>query len=318
MRLVRDGVVRSGLTPCPSCSQSTRHRKTRDRRGAVGVRSDNMGWRCHQCDAHGDAVTLASWLCGEHGRINAAVREACEAKGLLDPDVTVRPNRPRTIDPGYPPTAEIAAFRRELGSVLVDQATVEWLQSRKLDPNTIASIGCVGALPINAKTPLWAKVKNVSWQMLGYRLIAPLVDSKGSVRSWHARLVSTPTEGQQKSVNPLGYSMAGLSLACYRARGIMESDPTMMEHARKYGVIIAEGLPDWLTWQIREPNMAIFGMLSGSWTQAHADRLPDGCNVIIATHEDDQGEKYCGSILRTLMLRVNTGRIRVARWRLKQ
>src|SRR5689334_6155599 len=47
---------------CPACGAEKRHPSRGDHRGAVGARPDDKGWRCHQCDAHGDAVTLAAWL----------------------------------------------------------------------------------------------------------------------------------------------------------------------------------------------------------------------------------------------------------------
>lgn len=49
-----------GLSPCPACSAGKRHPSRGDQRGAVGVRGDELGWRCHECDTSGDAVTLAA------------------------------------------------------------------------------------------------------------------------------------------------------------------------------------------------------------------------------------------------------------------
>src|SRR5688500_18148612 len=47
------------MAPCPSCGAE--RRGSEDRRGPVGIRRDELGWRCHRCDVHGDAGTLASY-----------------------------------------------------------------------------------------------------------------------------------------------------------------------------------------------------------------------------------------------------------------
>src|SRR5258708_3596050 len=78
------------LSPCPACLQPTRHRKTGDERGALGLTSEGQGFRCFQCDTSGDAVTVAALVVtGEPtpGRERwAEVRRACAELGLCDAD----------------------------------------------------------------------------------------------------------------------------------------------------------------------------------------------------------------------------------------
>ena len=52
------------LTPCPACGATTR--SSSDRRGPVGVRNDDVGWRCWQCNITGDVPDLSSWVV--HGK----------------------------------------------------------------------------------------------------------------------------------------------------------------------------------------------------------------------------------------------------------
>jgi len=46
------------LTPCPACNAETRG--SGDRRGPIGVRGDDLGWRCLSCGIAGDAADLVS------------------------------------------------------------------------------------------------------------------------------------------------------------------------------------------------------------------------------------------------------------------
>jgi ABC-type ATPase involved in cell division len=50
-------------------------------------------------------------------------------------------------------------------------------------------------------------------------------------------------------------------------------------------------------------------VISGSWNQAIADRIPDGSTVVIATHDDDAGDRYENKIIETLTGRVTLLRI---------
>ena len=75
--------------------------------------------------------------------------------------------------------------------------------------------------------------------------------------------------------------------------------------------MICEGLPDWLTKIARNHGNpeapAVLGIVSGSWTQAHADKVPDGCRVLIATDRDKDGDRYAAKIAETLARRMRAG-----------
>jgi hypothetical protein len=65
-------------------------------------------------------------------------------------------------------------------------------------------------------------------------------------------------------------------------------------------VLIAEGVPDFLTWATHREAFAIFGVIAGSWTSAFAERVPRDVRVLIRTHDDDAGHKYAQQIGETL------------------
>ena len=48
----------NSLTPCPACGAD--QRGSADRRGPIGVRRDDKGWKCFKCEASGDALELAT------------------------------------------------------------------------------------------------------------------------------------------------------------------------------------------------------------------------------------------------------------------
>lgn len=103
----------SGSCACPACGAQKRHTKTGDKRGAVGIRRDGLGWRCFQCDASGDALDLVAYaLAGcrlrdadADGR--AKVREWFEGQyGATSAPRAPRP-APAAAPPNYPPAAEV-------------------------------------------------------------------------------------------------------------------------------------------------------------------------------------------------------------------
>jgi len=45
--------------------------------------------------------------------------------------------------------------------------------------------------------------------------------------------------------------------------------------------------------------MPVLGIVSGSWSQDFADRIPYGSELIVRTHHDDAGERYAAEIVKT-------------------
>ncbi|MCG8421346.1 MAG: hypothetical protein MJE77_25795 [Proteobacteria bacterium] len=71
-------------------------------------------------------------------------------------------------------------------------------------------------------------------------------------------------------------------------------------------VIIAEGVPDWLVWSLWAERAgpqapAVLGVLSGSWTDELAARIPNQTRVLIRTHDDKAGHKYADKIAASLV-----------------
>ena len=307
---LRDG--RRGITPCPACGDRVRGKSSRDRRGPIGITRDAMGWCCHRCGVKGDAVTLASYLCGQDGRVTREVKDACHRAGLINSEVRMSRPIPVAAIPVYPPEPEVRAVMRELFAVdkSPDLDALRWMTSRGLDVGLQAQAGLVMALSRGTPMPEWARIKGQPWDATGHRLIAPLCDVNGAMRSLHARQIEDRGPFMPKGTNPVGYELKGLVLACPRARMMLAKG----EHVEK--LVVTEGLPDWLSWfhyyRSRGQKAGIIAIVAGAWTQALADKVPSGTRVQLDAHDDANGHKYMDAVAATLRRRVKAGELTIS------
>ena len=284
---------------CPACGESSRGKE--DRR--LPVSSSSAGhWRCWRsgCDGRGDIVDLVAYVvAGGRYTGQPAVREWWTGGDVVHlPPPAAAPRVPEP--PRYPPRAEVEALLRcSLRLTHPDARPArDWLQDR------------LGRLPVLAarylaadqRLPRWARRERRSWVDLGYRLIVPTWDADGQVRSVRARRVVEGLSGP-KALPPSGYSAGGLVLASPRAVLMLRGE------AQPEAVVISEGEPAWAAWSSAKPRAAVVGVGSGWWTQGHADRVPDGADVILATDHDKAGDRYAEQVRETL-----AGRCKITRW----
>lgn len=252
-----------------------------------------------------------------------------------DPDAKPDPNRPPTPplvqlpDRDYPPGDEIAAVWDGCISVLEDKPTSDWLWlQRGLVAYEISVLGLVRALPPDMRKieisgeaggPRWMNKRVgdrlMSWPALDHRLITPLYDHQGVMRSLRARYVGTDTEHQPKSLTPSGYRSSGVvmadALALATLRGAVGA---ILPENQVLRVGVCEGEPDWLQWALRVRSdletrpVAVFGIESGAWTSEIASTIPDGSIVIIRTHHDEAGDRYALKIAQDLQGRCELRR----------
>jgi hypothetical protein len=314
--------------PCPSCNAAKRHTKSRDRRGAIGVRRDGAGWRCFQCDAAGDALDFVAWQrCGgrfselaEHHKVE--VREWCSRWLGLDGPTSYAPQRPSSPPlraaepeppPNYPPLEEVEALWRDC--VRVDEVVevAQWLTARRIDAQVVADRDLARALPLELTRhmPRWAWFRQgehgprVTWHDAGYLLVVPMVDARGAVRSLLARCVREGVEPKSRAAS--GFERRGLVLACPLARQVLASGrrPEWWPSDEPIQLEVCEGEKKWcmrstLRGDAAEYAPAAIGIESGSWTDELAARIPDGARVYIATDHNDAGAKYATRIVQSL------------------
>ena len=307
---------------CPSCG--ARQRGSSDRRGPVGLRADGNGWRCHRCKEGGDALSLVAVAVTGSTAPNSwtDVRRFCADRGWCSGDGSshqpVRIRRPPPPAPRVlrrPPVDEVHALWDACEPAYANHLASAWLNSRGLDPRAVDNEILARALPESpADLPGWAFFGAQPWTW-HHNLVVPMYDASGALRSLQARACS---EHERKSLNARGADVGGLVFANEFGVAVLRGS---MVGAR---VIVAEGIPDYLTWSLamiaRTPPVAVLGVVAGSWPSGEvgaelAARISDGSEVLVATHRGDRdgtGDKYAEHIQQTL------AHCRVSRWKGRQ
>jgi len=284
----------------PSCSIT---------RGADGTLRVN----CFGCSFAGDVFTLLGVVENLDPDRDFAelIRRASDLARLLLHRAAPALRRPARVIPmaprrAYPPGPEVGALWSLCRPVVDDADVCRWIQSRGLAPDLIARRDLARALPLGRDLPRWAsywgdrsiRPRPEPWSMLGYRLLVPLYDAAGVVRSVRARAVTETARAAPKALPPSGHATQGLVLADPLAAHMLARG-AWSEWSDKR-LVIAEGEPDFLTWAVRA-TVAVLGIAgNGQWTEGIAERVPAGTTVIIRTDQDDAGDLYAEVITRTL------------------
>ena len=290
----------------PSCSV----RLARD--GTIAV-------RCFACDATGDALALVAVARGLDVRrdFRAVLAEAPELAGVHleehNQGEAGERREPRPVPPPppprpYPPAHELAKLLAACGPCSRDLEVSAWLTGRGLDASAVDRYGLALALPRDARAPSWARFKGdrreaaEPWASTGHRLVVPMVDHAGEVRSVRARAVVASDD--PKTLPPAGFRASGLVAACPLARFVFQAGAWPGGVDRR--IVVAEGEPDFLSWATRGEGARTFatvGITSGSWSPDLADRVPDGSDVLVRTDDDDAGDRYAEEVARSLASR---------------
>ena len=198
----------------------------------------------------------------------------------------------------YPPLDEVRDVWEAGGQD--DRIALEHLSRRRIDLNAATQLGLLSVLPSPVENllplPAWARYGASSWQRSGHRLIVPVYDHTGAMRSLRAwRIEGTAAA---KRVPPVGCKATGLMMANRQAVQLL----TSLCAPRR--VVVVEGEPDFVTAAIRWPHLPIFGVVNGGWTDDFAARVPLGSEVILATHHDEAGERYAQHVAKTVKFRA--------------
>ena len=190
------------------------------------------------------------------------------------------------------------------GRVDADPEVAAWLRQRGIDPAVAADRDLARALRPDACLPGWAGFGRRTWAQTGHRVVVPWYDAAGALVSLHARLPGTPPEGGRKGLAPRGASTIGLIMADALGRLLLAGDPPewfdpdAATVAHGAAVLVAEGLPDFLTLATLTGDAgldvapAVLGFAAGGPTADLAARLPDGWTVAVAGDPDEAGDRY--------------------------
>ncbi len=263
---------RNSIGPCPACGAGERD----PGRFAIGIRSDDNGWRCFKCDASGTAWRLAwhvmekdwaavrTWMrTGEGACVGAPAPTAKASDPLSEREVAELWERCHPLD-------EPEANRARA-----------WLESRGVAANLAFAHALARALPRAGTLPGWAR----HWRTFSAEVVLPLHDASGVMRGLVARKT---VKGSPKSLFARAAGRRGLVLANEMGVRVLRGEPR--------DVVVVEGEPDWLTASIRWPQFGVLGIAgSGSWTPELGRKLTG--TVVVRTHGDKPGEKYAEQVV---------------------
>jgi hypothetical protein len=310
------------LIRCPAHGE--RHPSCSVRRGRDGT----IQVRCFSCDFGGDALSLVAAARGLDPRhqFGAVLSEAARLAGYsleaprgeshsptpsrgesppVDPSrVKLSPVQLPPEPPAYPDEREVADVWAASSTVEGDEQARAYLVNRAIDPGRVAALDLVRVLPVDFRGPSWARYQGKPWAAAGYRLLVPMVDAHGALRSLRAWRLA-PSSEDPKRVAPAGKAMAGLVMACPIARGVLQTGQSAAEGP--LDVVITEGEPDFLTHAARPEGAAapaVLGVVASAWSSAVADRLPGDVRIVIRTHRDAAGDRYAADIRSSLADRV--------------
>lgn len=231
--------------------------------------------------------------------------------------------------PRYPPPRDVAGL---LLSPL--PAPEGWIEGRGITPAFVNDHGLAFGCP-EVTAPSWMRSKRGTWRWRGYGICFPVLSPDGRRVSVRARQDGTVGGGsnreQHKVIVPRDYDVDETIHANGIAWSLLLPPLTDAElellpfffgpacppqrTAKPQVIDIAEGEGDYLVrCEMAEPGTAVFGLHSGSWCQAHADKIPDGVLVRICTHSDEPGMRYQRFVISTFKGRCQ---VKVRHQRLK-
>lgn len=277
-------------------------------------------WKCYTCNRAFSGIDVVGLAYGLDGR--AAWRKALELVGgrvaLDGVKITaedLRTNLDRSA-PRWPPRHEVRLVLNHPRPAYA----AGWFEERGLSLDFAVEHGLCFSSGSTEDLHFYWKGGRYGWEWRGYQLLFPSLSADGqrvSVRARQTGLHRTTSErGSQKVLAPSRYTCAGTVLANAAAWRLLL--PPLTEAERELipyffpgasaeasplptVVEIAEGEPDFLRrCESAAPGTAVFGIFSGAWTQAHADRIPDGVTVKLYTHSDPAGMEYQHQIAESL------------------
>lgn len=232
-----------------------------------------------------------------------------------------------------PPLEDVRSLWDSLKPVASDVDAVRLLTERNINPELVDRFDLARVIPRGCPLPTWAAGKpregdliGRTWYENGHRLLIPLCDSVGTMRSLKARSVFF--NPAKKTLNPLGYGTRGLCLLPLFERHRLEADPNVVRYRQSLPPgrwVVCEGDMDYLTWATRlvqnldDPTFLV-GIYSGAfslaWAQALVGNEPARPPAFyIRIHHDKAGEDYThkiGSLIRSASTQAKIYRSRAS------
>jgi hypothetical protein len=235
------------------------------------------------------------------------------AQKPLPPPQKPQREKPKRIGPG-----ELEAVWSAAHPLSSDPAAVRYCERRSFSVEQLEHADLFRVLPDGCELPRWAWGKKWGcWSESGYRLLCRQFDSRGRLAGLRARsLLEDLPEGWPKAVAPAGASVRGLVMADEGGQRLLRGElevisPAILEHEdgskefRGPVVVVVEGETDLAAWVTLLPGLedgpeAVLGLVSGSWSEGLAARVPEGSCLYIRTDLDSAGHSYAGRIAQKI------------------
>jgi hypothetical protein len=264
--------------------------------------------RCHGCDWTGDALSLIAVVRGLDLRRDFQ-RVLQEAAGMVGYDLegAVKPSAvpyraPQLPARARPPVDEVERLWAASSSMTESgNADVAWfITKRGMFAADVAALDVVRVLPKAFKWPKWWPE---AWAA-HWCLVTRAYEPNGAVASLHARCV---IDADPKTRWPYDCRADGLVFADRLGADLLRGESLGFDR-----VLVVEGLTDlvWAALWARGRRVAVLGITSGSVSGLPSVRWPGGVPVVIATDQDQAGERYASAIASAI-----PSRIPVRRWR---
>jgi 5S rRNA maturation endonuclease (ribonuclease M5) len=317
--------------PCPACAKDLRHSRGADPRKAVKVLPDNRWW-CEPCSAAGDVVALAAAIVTktpspERDRWRD-VRAACVSVGLVMGEPLERPSIAYTPPPPpspqtvieRPPAHELATLWNACGPVSLVSSAGRYLASRGLmgqglhgvDPMRWADVVREAPAALPAPVEWWTGAWLRRWP-----LVFPAYDGNGRLASIQARAIDRTAE--PKTRWPYRRSASGLLFADVMGVGFLRSRADGVSVEGLDGVVIVEGATDTLKMarvvEAADATLAVLGYAAGSKHALAQLDCPLTVPFIVATDDDEVGDRYAREVRQALDWRVPVFRMRTPQGR---
>lgn len=284
----RLGLERHGKRwgPCPACGA--------ERDGRRGVLLDkDTGWWCTKCRTGGDALDLVSYrLLGIPARESGP--RFRDVLAWFDASITLAPEPAPPPKPQRAPVSSVAALLKLAVPPTEHGPASSFLRSRGIAPDTAPC----GVLPDTAGAPFWPAHFSRNWP-----LVVPAYTARGVLAGLHGRAIGP---APRKSTWPKGIASAGLVFADpVHARPWLRGGPAPLR------LLIVEGITDYLA-AASTCDMPVLGYESGSLSAI--EQIRDWpIRVIIATDNDEAGDRYARQIASALPRRVRAYRANPSR-----
>ncbi len=295
-RLGLQSLKGNSFGPCFNCGAL--YRGSKDKRGTIGIRTDNKGWKCHRCDAGGSGIDLVSFSVGggKFSQLDQLNKKKVQVwfEGEISDGAPVTESIPK-LRGSRPPIVEVQNLWKsslKLNQVKSDDTAISFLKSRNLNLGALSKSGVVRI------TPERSDYRWPSWWPAGrsqlWRVIVPAFDEFGKFVSLHARAIKTP-DAAPKTLWPKGFEAKGLFMPNRHAVKMLRGEAADLE-----GLLFVEGLTDFMKCAAEAEdlniNLAVLGGTSGSFTAVSKLNIPKNLKIYIGTDPDEQGKEYANRI----------------------